>query len=41
MVSHCEFDLHFSLLMKRPDAGKDCSQEEKRATEDMMVGWHH
>ena len=23
------------------DAGKDCGQEEKGATEDEMVGWHH
>ena len=23
------------------DAGKDCRQEEKGATEDEMVGWHH
>ena len=26
---------------KDPDAGKDGGQEEKRATEDEMVGWHH
>ena len=26
---------------KDPDAGKDWGQEEKRATEDDMVGWHH
>ena len=24
-----------------PDAGKDWEQEEKGATEDEMVGWHH
>ena len=24
-----------------PDAGKDWGQEEKRATGDEMVGWHH
>ena len=24
-----------------PDAGKDFRQEEKGATEDNMVGWHH
>ena len=29
------------LIGKDPDAGKDWSQEEKRATEDEMVGWHH
>ena len=31
------------LLEKRKDldAGKDCGQEEKQATEDEMVGWHH
>ena len=27
--------------LKDPDAGKDCGQEEKRMTEDEMVGWHH
>ena len=26
---------------KRPNVGKDCGQEEKGATEDEMVGWHH
>ena len=26
---------------KDPDARKDWEQEEKRATEDEMVGWHH
>ena len=29
------------LTGKAPDAGKDSRQEEKRATEDEMVGWHH
>ena len=29
------------LTGKDPDAGKDCGQEEKGATEDEMVGWHH
>ena len=24
-----------------PDPGKDWGQEEKGATEDKMVGWHH
>ena len=28
-------------LIKDRDAGKDWRQEEKRATEDEMVGWHH
>ena len=28
-------------LEKNPDAGKSCGQEEKRATEDVMVEWHH
>ena len=38
---------YFGYLMRRadsgkdPDAGKDCRQEEKRTTEDQMVGWHH
>ena len=27
--------------VKHPDAGKDGRQEEKGATEDEMVGWHH
>ena len=29
------------LIGKDPDAGKDGGQEQKRATEDEMVGWHH
>ena len=29
------------LTGKDPDAGKDWRQEEKRVTEDEMVGWHH
>ena len=29
------------LIWKDPDAGKDWKQEEKRTTEDEMVGWHH
>ena len=29
------------LLRKDPDAGKDWRREEKGATEDEMVGWHH
>ena len=29
------------LTGKDPDAGKDWRQEEKGATEDEMVGWHH
>ena len=29
------------LIGEDPDAGKDGGQEEKRATEDKMVGWHH
>ena len=39
---------YFGYLMRRtdfiwkdPDAGKDWRQEEKGATEDEMVGWHH
>ena len=28
-------------MEKDPDAGKDWGQEEKVATEDEMVGWHH
>ena len=29
------------LTGKDPDAGQDCGQKEKGATEDEMVGWHH
>ena len=29
------------LTGKDPGAGKDWGQEEKEATEDEMVGWHH
>ena len=29
------------LIWKDPDAGKDWRQEEKRMTDDEMVGWHH
>ena len=29
------------LIGKDPDDGKDWRQEEKGATEDEMVGWHH
>ena len=29
------------LIGKDPDAGKDWRQEEKGATEDKMIGWHH
>ena len=29
------------LIRKDPDAGKGWGQEEKRATEDEMAGWHH
>ena len=29
------------LIRKDPDVGKDWSQDEKGATEDEMVGWHH
>ena len=28
------------LVIKDPDAEKDCGQE-KGVTEDVMVGWHH
>ena len=29
------------LIRKDPDAGKVLRQEEKKTTEDKMVGWHH
>ena len=28
-------------LEKKPDAGKDWRQKEKRVTEDEVAGWHH
>ena len=34
-------DVKSWLIGKEPDAGKDWGQEEKRATEDEMVRWHH
>ena len=34
-------DLKSGLIGKDPDDGKDGRQEEKRATENEMVGWHH
>ena len=34
-------DVKSQLIGKDADAGKDRKQEEKRATEDEMVRWHH
>ena len=34
-------DVKSYLLGKDPDTGKDWGQEEKGATEDEMVRWHH
>ena len=34
-------DAKSRLLRKDPDAGKDLTQEEKRMTEDELVGWDH
>ena len=34
-------DAKSRVIGKDPDAGKDWGQEEKGATEDEMVGWHH
>ena len=34
-------DVKSWLISKDPDAGKDRRQEEKRMTEDEMVGRHH
>ena len=34
-------DAKSRLIGKDPDAGTDWGQEEKGATEDGMVGWHH
>ena len=34
-------DAKSQLIRKDPDAGKDWRQEEKGATKDETVGWHH
>ena len=34
-------DAKIQLIRKDPDAGNDCGKEEKGATEDETVGWHH
>ena len=34
-------DAESLLIWKDPDAGKDWGQDEKRTTEDEIVGWHH
>ena len=34
-------DLNSWFIGKVPDGGKDGEQEEKRASEDEMAGWHH
>ena len=34
-------DVKSRVIGKDPDAGKDCKQKEKKATEDEMVEWHH
>ena len=34
-------DVNRWLIGKVPDAGKDWGQNEKRASEDEMAGWHH
>ena len=34
-------DVKSGLIGEDPNAGKFWSQEEKGATEDEMVGWHH
>ena len=38
---HCPPDVKSWLFGKDPRAGKDWGQEEKWATEDEMVEWHH
>ena len=34
-------DAKCQLIVKDPDDGKDCGQEENGVTEDEMAGWHH
>ena len=36
-----QMDVKNWLIRKGPVTGKDWRQEEKRMTEDEMVGWHH
>ena len=38
---HWSCDVKSWLTGKDPDAGKDWGQQEKGATEDKMVEWHH
>ena len=37
----CPADAKKQFIRKDPDAGKNWRQEEKRTTEDKMVGWNH
>ena len=37
----CSPDAKSWFIGKDPDAGKDRREEEKEATEDEIVGWHH
>ena len=41
LSDECSTDAKNQLTGKDPDAGKGWRQEEKGATEDEMVGWHH
>ena len=36
-----ETPILWPLIEKDPDPGRNWGQEEKGATEDEMVGWHH
>ena len=38
---HWPPDVKSWLIWEDPDAGEDWRQEEKRTTENEMVGWHH
>ena len=40
-LQHWAHVVKIRLIGKDPEAGKDWRQEEKGATEDEMVGWHH
>ena len=37
----CPPDVKSWVIGKYPDAGKDRGREEKGATENEMIGWHH
>ena len=41
IIREVQSDVNSWLIAKDPDAGKNWGQEEKGATEDKMIIWHH